>query len=95
MKKSAGISAEIKPPNDVLIQGKKVCGILVERVASGHLIIGIGLNVNALRESFPDELKESATSLKIETGRDFEIPALVDALLDELEREYLAYLTKV
>jgi len=94
-KSAAGISAAIKLPNDVLINGKKVCGILLEGVASGHLIIGIGLNVNTSRESFPDELKANATSLKIETGQDFEIPALVDALLGELEREYLAYLNEV
>ena len=95
LKKSAGISAEVKLPNDVLVNGKKVCGILVEGAASGHLIIGIGLNVNTMRGSFPEELKGTATSLKIEAGRDLKIPALIEALLGELEREYLAYLNEV
>ncbi|MDI6731687.1 MAG: biotin--[acetyl-CoA-carboxylase] ligase, partial [Candidatus Margulisbacteria bacterium] len=43
---TTGLSASIKLPNDVLVNEKKVCGILVERVRSGEVIIGIGINVN-------------------------------------------------
>lgn len=60
-----GLHAEVKWPNDVYVSGKKIGGILVE--ASGdHVIIGVGLNVNVAE--FPDELVDSATSMKIESG---------------------------
>jgi BirA family biotin operon repressor/biotin-[acetyl-CoA-carboxylase] ligase len=61
-----GLRAEIKWPNDVLLDGKKVCGILVESfggVAGAFLVIGIGLNVNA--EAFEGELQWTATSLRM------------------------------
>ncbi|MFC1510924.1 biotin--[acetyl-CoA-carboxylase] ligase [Candidatus Margulisiibacteriota bacterium] len=86
---------KIKMPNDVLLNGKKICGILVERVASGHVIIGIGVNLNNPAGSFPEELKDTATSLKIETGRDFDRQEFIDGLLVELDQAYLAYLNKI
>jgi BirA family biotin operon repressor/biotin-[acetyl-CoA-carboxylase] ligase len=82
----AGRTAVIKKPNDVLIDGKKVCGILTERVASGEVIVGIGVNVE---NEIPTELSGQAATL----GRrlsDFE-PLLVQLLNDE----YLAYLAKI
>jgi len=89
------LTTEIKFPNDVLINGKKVCGILVERVAAGYLIIGIGVNVNNLPDIWPDEIKNSATSLKIEAGLDYDPRQLQDVLLVELDQRYLAYLNKI
>ena len=65
------VSAGIKWPNDVIVGTKKICGILTEMVSDGtanYVIIGIGINVNTT--SFPDELKEKATSLFLETGAD-------------------------
>lgn len=63
-----GLHAEVKWPNDVYVAGKKLCGILVE--ASGDcVIVGVGLNVNVA--DFPDELRDYATSMKIETGIEF------------------------
>ncbi|MFH1683677.1 MAG: biotin--[acetyl-CoA-carboxylase] ligase [Candidatus Margulisiibacteriota bacterium] len=91
----AGLKAEIKLPNDVILNGKKVCGVLTERLASGHIIIGIGLNVNHLENSFPDELKDLATSLKIETRKSFDLREARDKLIRELDKEYLAYLNKI
>lgn len=91
----AGLRAEIKPPNDVLVNGKKICGILVERDASGNIIIGIGLNVNTLAGEFPEELKERATSLAIEAGKLFETGPAAERLLAELDGEYLAYLKNI
>lgn len=93
--KMTGLRAGIKPPNDVLVDGKKVCGILVERVASGAVVIGIGLNVNHELGSFPPELKGKAVSLKILTKQTFEVDKIIQVLLIELEREYLAYLNKL
>lgn len=87
-----GLAASIKPPNDVYLNAKKISGILVERLASGHLIIGIGVNLNNSPESFPDELKTKATSLLIETGEKKQVQAFTQTLLTELDRQYLAYL---
>ncbi len=91
----AGLSAQIKVPNDVLINGKKICGILVERDASGNIVIGIGLNVNTLAGEFPEELQKSATSLMLEAGKTFELEPVVERLLAELDAEYLAYFKKI
>src|SRR5580693_5189979 len=67
-----GLSPEIKWPNDILIRGKKVAGVLTELSAEvdrvKHIILGIGIDVNLSANEFPAELKKTATSLKIETG---------------------------
>ena len=58
-------------PNDVVVSRKKICGILtemgLEKEESGEVVIGDGINVNL--EEFPDELKDKATSLYLETGK--------------------------
>lgn len=74
----------VKWPNDVLIQGKKVCGILCE-LHGDIAVIGVGLNVN--RKHFPEELTEKATSLSLSSGRDFPLPPLLAELLLCLEEE--------
>ncbi len=85
----------IKWPNDLRVHGKKIGGVLTERLASGHVIIGLGLNINSERRAFPAELKASATSLKIESGKKFALNKCAASLLRELDCEYLAYLSKV
>ncbi|PLS16327.1 biotin--[acetyl-CoA-carboxylase] ligase [Bacillus sp. M6-12] len=89
---------EIKWPNDILINGKKVTGILTEMQAESDrihsVIIGIGINVNAKLEDFPDDLKEKATSIQIEQGRPISRAKLIQALLLKLERMYDLYLDK-
>ncbi len=92
IKKVADLEARIKPPNDVLLNDKKISGILVERVQGGHVIIGIGVNINNEADSFPEELRTTATSLLIESGEKFAVKAMAGLLLNELDREYLAYL---
>jgi BirA family transcriptional regulator, biotin operon repressor / biotin---[acetyl-CoA-carboxylase] ligase len=87
IKKEAGIEAEIKLPNDVLIGGQKICGILTEKTGDS-LIIGIGFNLNT--EGFPKEL--NAISLFLSTGRRFEPEPILQALLSGLKNEYLKYL---
>lgn len=85
-------AAEIKWPNDVLIHGKKVCGILVEAV--GHLealdyaVVGIGLNVNGTTEYFPEEVRGRATTLEAAAGRSFDRLDVLLGVLDALERCY-------
>lgn len=79
---------DLKWPNDVLIRGKKVCGILTEMNAEAtrvrYIVVGIGLNVN--QASFPKELP--ATSLRLTTGSEWSRVELVGALLKSLDREY-------
>lgn len=89
---------EIKWPNDILIKGKKITGILTELQAEADrihsVIIGIGINVNQQRADFPDELKEIATSLAIEEGNLIQRASLIQAIFSQLEKLYLLYLEK-
>jgi BirA family biotin operon repressor/biotin-[acetyl-CoA-carboxylase] ligase len=78
----------IKWPNDILIRGKKAGGILTERVPSGHLIIGIGINLNS-KTGLPD----SATTLGREAGKKIQPQKMAEVLIQELDKEYLAYLS--
>lgn len=85
-----GLHPDLKWPNDVLLNGKKFCGILTEMNAEAtrvrHLVTGIGLNVNQAK--FPAELRDTATSLRIETGTEWSRVELCAALLKSLDREY-------
>jgi BirA family biotin operon repressor/biotin-[acetyl-CoA-carboxylase] ligase len=82
------VAADLKWPNDVLIGGKKVCGILTEMNAEAtrvrYIVVGVGINVN--QASFPKEL--SATSLRLATGSEWSRVEVVAALLKSLDREY-------
>lgn len=81
---------DIKWPNDVLVNERKLCGILVEAASVGReaprIILGIGVNLN--HQSFPPELKATATSLQIETGQPVIIDQCRDQLLAHLARWY-------
>ena len=81
---------DLKWPNDVLIMGKKFCGILTEMSAEAtrvrHIVVGIGVNVN--QNSFPAELEQSATSLRLTTGIEWSRVEVCAALLKSLDREY-------
>ncbi|MEG1255854.1 biotin--[acetyl-CoA-carboxylase] ligase [Clostridium sp.] len=85
-----GIQAGIKWPNDIVIDGKKVCGILTEMNAEiervNYVIMGIGINVNM--EEFPQELWEKATSLKNYLGRKVDRKLLLAGILNNLEVFY-------
>ena len=87
-----GLKPQIKWPNDVLINGRKVCGILIESDVRGstvnYAIIGIGVNVNLSLSAFPD-LLVTATSLSEELGRDVSRLDIIRQLLVEMERLYL------
>lgn len=92
IKKVTGISAEIKWPNDLLIGGKKVVGILTEMSAEvdrvRHVILGIGVDVNQDATEFPPELLKIATSLKVETGKEICRAELATEILRELDFDY-------
>lgn len=84
------IAPDLKWPNDLLIAGKKFCGILTEMNAEvtrvRYVVVGVGINVN--QTSFPADLQASATSLRMATGTDHSRLQLCVALLKSLDREY-------
>jgi BirA family biotin operon repressor/biotin-[acetyl-CoA-carboxylase] ligase len=84
------VSVDLKWPNDVLIAGRKVCGILTEMNAEAtrvrYIVVGIGINVN--QPNFPKDLEDKATSLRMATGSDWSRVELAAALLKSLDREY-------
>jgi len=88
-----GLESQIKWPNDVLINGKKVCGILIESDLRGSAVdcavIGIGINVNLGLCDFP-EIQLTATSISDELGRDVSRLSIIRSLLVDMERRYLA-----
>jgi len=90
----ARVPVDLKWPNDVLIDSKKVCGILTEMNAEAtrgdHVIVGIGINVN--QANFPKELQNDATSLRIATGGEWSRVQLTAALLKSLDWEYRQFI---
>jgi len=93
---TTSLKPSVKWPNDILIGDRKLGGILCESsgVGTAHatVTVGIGLNVNVRRDEFPDELREIATSLAIETQHPCDRTALLAALLVELETRCESFL---
>jgi BirA family transcriptional regulator, biotin operon repressor / biotin---[acetyl-CoA-carboxylase] ligase len=79
--RSAGVSCDLRWPNDVLLNEKKVAGIIVQSADHGALIAGIGVNVN--QTIFPADLRSIATSLRIETGLEHSKDSLLDGIVEE------------
>ena len=82
-----GVEPAVKHPNDVLVGGSKVAGILGE-ARDGVVVLGIGVNVNLAPEQLPPETRLPATSLSIETGGTISRAPLLAEILAELEAEY-------
>jgi BirA family biotin operon repressor/biotin-[acetyl-CoA-carboxylase] ligase len=82
----------IKWPNDLLLNGRKVAGILTEMNAEvdrvNYIIVGMGLDVNQTASDFPAEVRALATSLKLECGQPVNRAELAAAILQELDRDY-------
>ncbi|WP_447972625.1 biotin--[acetyl-CoA-carboxylase] ligase [Nitrospira sp. Kam-Ns4a] len=91
----AGLEPTVKWPNDVLIGTRKVSGVLCETAGFGAeapvVVVGVGLNVNTPHDRFPEDLRETATSLAAEAGRPFDRAAILAELLNQLE----AYLDRL
>lgn len=87
---NTNISPDLKWPNDLLVGGKKICGILTEMNAEAtrvrYMVVGIGINVN--QSSFLKELETQATSLRLITGSEWSRVELAAALLKSMDREY-------
>ena len=94
IEKTTGLECKIKWPNDIVIHRKKVCGILTEMSTQmdyiNYIVIGIGINVQ--NESFPEEIGEVATSLRIESGKKQNRAAIIEAVWEEFEKYYDIYL---
>lgn len=86
----AGVEPEVKWPNDVLIGGRKVAGILAE-AREGRVVLGIGINVLQTAEQLPPRAQHPATSLLLETDRRIPRAEVLAAVLDHLEREHDAW----
>ena len=86
-----GIEPTIKFPNDVLIGGRKVAGILAES-SEGRVVLGIGVNVNQTHEDLPADAQTEPTSLRIELGERVSRAALLATILLQLEHAYDAWL---
>lgn len=93
IKQVTNIDAKIKWPNDILINGKKVCGILTELNAQidsvSYIILGIGINVN--NEKFDQDLIQKATSLFLETNKNIEKQKILACFLKNFEEKYFMY----
>lgn len=93
LEKECGIKGTIKWPNDILISGKKVCGILTKLITvKGKIkfaLIGIGVNVTNKKQDFPEEIKEIATSLRIETDNDFDKKDLTLKIIEKLNEIFI------
>lgn len=94
VKSVTGLTGGIKWPNDVVSNGKKLCGILTEMSTEigciNYVVIGVGINVN--QETFPEEIKDKATSLRLETGRSFRRAELIAAVMERFEACYETFL---
>ncbi len=97
IRKVCSVEAGIKWPNDILIAGKKVCGLLTEMSAEQdrirHIVLGIGIDVNMKLSELPADVRELSTTLSVEAGSQVDRTALLQDLLLNLELWYRKFLT--
>jgi BirA family transcriptional regulator, biotin operon repressor / biotin---[acetyl-CoA-carboxylase] ligase len=87
LRAETGVPAELSHPNDVLVESRKVAGILAE-ASTGKVVLGVGVNVDQTADELPAETPKPPTSLRVETGREWPRAPLLAAVLAELERRY-------
>lgn len=96
LRKATSLEIGIKWPNDLLIDGKKISGILLESIAEDerllYVVTGVGISVNLSVEDYPEELLGKATSLRIASGQAWDREELLAAFLGEWENLYDVYL---
>lgn len=86
IEETTGLATQIKWPNDVLIEGRKVCGILIEQ--NRGVVAGIGLNLNQAPEEFVQADLPEAGSLRLFTGQQYDVEDMARRLIAELDRNY-------
>ncbi|MFI3173667.1 MAG: biotin--[acetyl-CoA-carboxylase] ligase [Bacillota bacterium] len=98
IEETTGLVTDIKWPNDILYEGKKLCGILTEMDCEmeqiNFIVLGIGINVNTKTSDFPEELQETATSLSVILDKKIPRTPLLQNFLMEFEQLYLEFLRK-
>ena len=87
LRAETGLPAVLSHPNDVLVEGRKLVGVLPE-ASRGRVVLGIGVNVNQAAGELPADAAKPPTSLRLETGRAWPRAPLLAAILAELERRY-------
>lgn len=94
VRKLTGLNAMIKWPNDVIIGNKKICGILTEMTAQTDMVdfVVIGIGINALQDSFSEEIAHKATSLKLEAKKEPDLSELMHEIISTLDKTILSYL---
>lgn len=94
LRQETGVDARIKWPNDIVTDGKKLCGILTEMSAEvdyiHYVVVGVGINVN--QSVFPEELRQKATSLFLEQGKEFSRSPLIAAVMERFEENYALFM---
>jgi BirA family transcriptional regulator, biotin operon repressor / biotin---[acetyl-CoA-carboxylase] ligase len=90
IRSETGLDASLRHPNDVVVAGRKLVGVLPE-ARDGHVVLGVGVNVNETIDDLPTETVKPATSVRIEAGREIGRAPLLAAILYELERAYDAW----
>lgn len=94
VREQCSLEAQIKWPNDIVVNKKKVCGILTEMTLEArsieYVIVGVGINVN--QQEFPEDIRETATSLTCESGREFSREELLQKVLEYFEADYEIFL---
>jgi BirA family biotin operon repressor/biotin-[acetyl-CoA-carboxylase] ligase len=88
------LAPTVKEPNDVLLGGRKVAGVLGEAF-EGRVVLGIGINVNVAADQLPREARLPPTSLLLETGGELDRVELLVTLLEELERAYGRWIARL
>lgn len=90
LQKKGFANLQIKWPNDLVLSGKKCCGILTEMYLKetqiDHVVVGVGINVNT--SQFPAELADKATSLRLECGKQLEKQDIIMDIVDSFAKEY-------
>ncbi|MBB3109317.1 BirA family biotin operon repressor/biotin-[acetyl-CoA-carboxylase] ligase [Paenibacillus phyllosphaerae] len=99
LKEIAPLPIGIKWPNDLLIEGKKISGILLESAAEDerlrHVIMGIGISVNLTEDDYPEELLPIATSLRIASGGEpLDRAAVIASFMKQFEHLYAVYISQ-
>lgn len=96
IEKETGLNVSIKWPNDIVSGGKKLCGILTEMSAEleGIHYVVVGMGINANMETFPEEIRETATSLLLETGENVRRSCLIAAVMAAFEQYYEEFISR-